>query len=103
MTLRLLFVNEVKLKNARMRSQENKKRVERSLTPLVSTIRSTKAPVTPALVFNGVNIRIYDGKRKKHSGKLTRTPSLSRDCQVSHFPQDDFHKPLPPSRANTKN
>ena len=65
MTLRLLFVNEVKLKNAKMRSQENKKRVEISLTPLVSTIRSTKAPVTPALVFNGVNIRIFDGKRKK--------------------------------------
>ena len=33
------------------------------------------------------------------SGKLTRSPSLSRDCRVAHSAQHDLRKLLPPSRA----
>ena len=56
-----------------------------------------KAPENAAL-FHGLEMRIYDSKNDS-TGKLTRVPSLSRDCRVVHLPQDDLRKPLPPRRA----
>lgn len=60
-----------------------------------------KAPENPALSHD-VNKNESVTSKNDSFGKLTRSPSLLRDCLVDHFPHNAFRKLLPPSRAKQR-